>query len=565
MCGIFAIINNEFSKDTVLKLFKKGKSRGPETSKITELSFPNVFLGFHRLAINGYNDELSNQPFFIDGIYLICNGEIYNWRKLYEMMKIEGYSKSDCEVIIHLYIKYGFEQMINMLDGVFAFILIDTNTKNIFISRDLYGVRPLFFQRDSTHWAFASELKQLVGVMHISIKNQFSPGTYTQINYNQFNDTIIKYTSIIENKPYRSKYTPFYSTFSSYSLEDYCAKINYSLTEAVRKRVNNTDREIACLLSGGLDSSLITALVKKLCPEKQLTTWSIGLKGSEDLKYARLVANYLGTVHNEIINSEKDFLSCFESVIYAIESYDTTTVRASVGNWLISKYIKENSDCKVIFNGDGSDEVCGGYMYFHCAPDSIAFDKECKKLLNEIHWFDVLRSDRSISSHGLEARTPFLDTNFVSTYMSIPAFIRDHGANNQCEKYLLRKAFDNGLLPDEVLWRTKEAFSDGVSSQEKPWYEIIQNHIEKNIFKNNKKILLKQMQYYKENIPTTLEQLHYRMIFECYFGNNCGNVIPKFWMPNFVNATDASARTLDVYNKQINKNTDTNVKISEGI
>ena len=247
--------------------------------------------------------------------------------------------------LLFIYLKYGFEQMINMLDGVFAFILVDTNTKNIFISRDLYGVRPLFFQRDSNHWMFASELKQLNGLMHIAIKNQFSPGTYTQINYNIVNERFTKYISIIDNKPYRSKYTPFYSTFSSYSMEDYCAKINHSLTEAVRKRVNNTDREIACLLSGGLDSSLITALVKKLCPEKQLTTWSIGLKGSEDLKYARLVADYLGTVHNEIIISEEDFLSCFESVIYAIESYDTTTVRASVGNWLISKYIKENSDC----------------------------------------------------------------------------------------------------------------------------------------------------------------------------------------------------------------------------
>ena len=241
--------------------------------------------------------------------------------------------------------------------------------------------------------------------------------------------------------------------------------INESLSEAVRKRVNNTDREIACLLSGGLDSSLITALVKKMCPNKQLTTWSIGLKGSEDLKYARMVADHLGTVHNEIVVSEYDFLNCIESVIQAIESYDTTTVRASVGNWLISKYIKENSDCKVVFNGDGSDEVCGGYMYFHCAPDSIEFDKECKKLLKEIHFFDVLRSDRSISSHGLEARTPFLDANFVSTYLSIPANIRNHSENKCCEKYLLRRAFDNGLLPKEVLWRTKEAFSDGVSSQ----------------------------------------------------------------------------------------------------
>jgi asparagine synthase (glutamine-hydrolysing) len=567
MCGIFSIINNSFSKELVLNQFEKGKSRGPESSKTIVLDYPSIFLGFHRLAINGYNDEMSEQPFFIDGIYLICNGEIYNWRHLYSMMGINGYSKSDCEVIVHMYIKYGIEQTLQMLDGVFAFVLVDTNTHNIFIARDLYGVRPLFIEKQYSHWIIASELKQLVGITKSSEKKQFTPGTYTKINYtfskNNIDSTTV-FNEIIENKQYRINSTPIISMFSSYTIDDYCKKINESLTEAVRKRVNNTDREIACLLSGGLDSSLITALVKNLCPEKELTTWSIGLEGSEDLKYARIVADHLGTVHNEIVVSEHDFLNCFESVICAIESYDTTTVRASIGNWLISKYIKEQSDCKVVFNGDGSDEVCGGYMYFHCAPDSIEFDKECKKLLSEIHWFDVLRSDRSISSHGLEARTPFLDTNFVSTYMSIPANVRNHAANGQCEKYLLRKAFDNGLLPKEVLWRTKEAFSDGVSSQTKPWFEIIQDHIKTNIFKNNDTILLKQKTHYPINTPNTLEQLHYRMIFECYFSNNCGNIIPKFWMPNFVDATDASARTLDVYNTHIKKNED-NIKISETI
>ena len=552
MCGIFSIINNKFTKEQVLHNFKKGRSRGPEHSSDLFLENLSIFLGFHRLAINGYNDNLSNQPFFMDGIYLICNGEIYNWKHLYEMMNIKGYSKSDCEVILHLYKKYGIEQTLIMLDGVFAFMLIDTSTQNIYISRDLYGVRPLFVQKNEYNMIFASELKQIVGFNDVNSITQFTPGTYTNIHYKQMSDKNI-FNIVVENKPFRLHSQTTFSSFSELSVVDYCKQIRNTLIEAVRKRVHNTDREIACLLSGGLDSSLITAIVKSLCPDKQLTTWSIGLKGSEDLKYAKMVADYLGTVHNEIIISEKEFLSCFESVIYAIESYDTTTVRASVGNWLVSKFIKENSDCKVIFNGDGSDEVCGGYMYFHCAPDSISFDKECKKLLKEIHWYDVLRSDRSISSHGLEARTPFLDANFVSTYMNIRANIRNHAINKKCEKYLLRQAFDYGILPDKVLWRTKEAFSDGVSSQTKSWFEIIQDYVKYDVFKNNEKLLLSQMKFYKHNVPTTLEQLHYRMIFECYFGKNNGNVIPHFWMPNFVNATDASARTLDIYNKKINE------------
>ena len=555
MCGIFSILNNNFSKERVVKNFNKGKPRGPENSKIIELEYPNIFLGFHRLAINGYNDEMSNQPFFIDGIYLICNGEIYNWKKLYSMMNINGCSNSDCEVIIHMYKKYGIEHTLKMLDGVFAFVLVDTNTNNIYIARDSFGVRPLFMQNNGSQYMFASELKQLDGIMNNSEKKQFNPGTYSQIKYTistNWKNSETYYKEIIKNKPFIILSFPTTSTFSDNSIYYYCNEINKSLKEAVKKRVNNTDRKIACLLSGGLDSSLITALVKQLCPEKELTTWSIGLEGSEDLKYARMVADHLGTVHNEIVISEQEFLSCFERVIYAIESYDTTTVRASIGNWLISKYIKESSDCKVVFNGDGSDEVCGGYMYFHCAPDSIEFDKECKKLLSEIHFFDVLRSDRSISSHGLEARTPFLDTNFVKTYLSIPENIRNHTENGQCEKYLLRKSFDNGLLPKEVLWRTKEAFSDGVSSQTRPWFQVIQEHIKDKIFNNND-LLDNQYKFYKYNKPKTLEQLHYRMIFESYFPNCNLNIIPKFWMPNFVDATDASARTLDVYKKLLKK------------
>ena len=240
--------------------------------------------------------------------------------------------------------------------------------------------------------------------------------------------------------------------------------------------------------------------------------------------------------------TEKQFLDAIPEVIEAIESYDTTTVRASVGNYLVSKYIKNHSEAKVIFNGDGSDEVCGGYMYFHAAPDSIAFDQECRRLLKDIHMFDVLRSDRSISSNGLEARTPFLDRHFVETYLSIPTNFRVLG-NGKCEKYLLRKAFENfTLLPKEVLFRTKEAFSDGVSTQTKSWFEIIQDHVETLEFPVDDTI--------SDNKPTTKEQQYYRHIFDQYY-KGCSNLIPYFWMPRFVDATDSSARTLQIYKDKI--------------
>ena len=559
MCGIFSILNNIYNDEIVKKNFYKSQGRGPENSQIINVN--NNIFGFHRLAINGYNDESSNQPFNIEGIYLICNGEIYNWKKLYKMIDVKPTTKSDCEIIVHMYKKFGIEQTLNMLDGVFAFLLYDSINETIFVSRDIYGVRPLFIKKilnySSHHYIrepvylFSSELKSICDFSksnNIDVQ-QFKPGSY--MTFKKI-DNIFQYNS--EKIFYRPSMIPtsFNTEFSEEDFGNAISSINTSLTNAVLKRIDNTDRDIACLLSGGLDSSLIAALVQKNS-KKQISTWSIGMPGSEDIKYAKLVAEHIGSNHHEIILSEKEFLSHIEEVIYSIESYDTTTVRASIGNWLISKMIRKHSDCKVVFNGDGSDEVCGGYMYFHLAPDSIDFDKECKKLLNNIHFFDVLRSDRSISVHGLEARTPFLDRNFVNTYLSINPNIRHHAKNNQCEKYLLRKAFDkDNLLPSKVLWRTKEAFSDGVSSLEKSWFTVLQEHIDINVFKNNY-IVDSQKEHYKHNTPETNEQLYYRNVFDSRF-KGCEKVIPYFWMPNFTDAKDASARTLDIYKQNMQEN-----------
>jgi asparagine synthase (glutamine-hydrolysing) len=385
---------------------------------------------------------------------------------------------------------------------VFAFILYDTRDnedkkERLFAARDSLGIRPLYYLKNLNSGymsdkliGFASELKCLDGFVsmnpHQYIVEQFKPGTYSIFETSK--TTWSEWKSVVQNQIF------FVPTFS-YGIVDRGEYIDelfdgtsQALSDAVKRQCGATQRPIACLLSGGLDSSLIAALVNEhyKASDQVLETYSIGLKGSEDLKYARIVADYLGTKHTEIVVTEQEMFDAIPSVIYAIESYDTTTVRASIGNYLVGKYISENSDAKVIFNGDGADELCGGYLYMHNCPDDIEFDCETRRLLQDIYMFDVLRSDKCISSHGLEPRTPFLDRSFVNYYMSIPPRFRNHKNQNAREKFLLRSSFtfpnfENSehkqILPNEILWRRKEAFSDGVSGHGRSLFTILQEKI----------------------------------------------------------------------------------------
>ena len=572
MCGIFSLLNtNNFDKNgfdnnglyVIDEQFQKGRRRGPEYSKL-ETSYLKMVLGFHRLAINGLNSE-SNQPIVFNDIVLICNGEIYNYKQLYNYMKVTPVTDSDCEVIIHLYLKYGIEQTLVMLDGVYSFILFDNRindslTNNVFVARDPFGVRPLYklYNVDNNYnlfnlYGFASELKCLEYFYNNDLEHyrleQFQPGTFSVFEFG--NKVHSKWQPIIENKSY------FIPTFSYNFLdqnilnkEEIFSNISKYLNKSVIKRCDTTERPVACLLSGGLDSSLISALVANYfrSKDKVIETYSIGLENSEDVKHARIVAEYIGSKHTEIIVTEKEMFDAIPEVINAIESYDTTTVRASIGNYLIGKYIAANSEAKVIFNGDGSDELLGGYLYMNKCADDIEFDKETRRLLKDIHLFDVLRSDKSISSNGLEPRTPFLDRNFVSYILSISPYIRNHNNFDICEKYLLRSAFQRlhfedsfgrQLLPDEILWRRKEAFSDGVSSQGRSLFTILQEYI--------------VAHYNKINTPghtfnpcIELEKKYYKEIFEENFPN-CSHILPYYWMPKYTDASDPSARTLEIY------------------
>lgn len=567
MCGIFALLNTYNDDNTqnmmINEQFDKGRRRGPEYSKL-EYNYMKMILGFHRLAINGLNSE-SNQPIVFKDIVLICNGEIYNYKQLYKCMNVEPITDSDCEVIIHLYLNYGIEQTLNMLDGVYSFVLYDNrinDVNNVYIARDSLGVRPLYklYNINDNHdlfnlYGFASELKCLEyfynqNTYHYRVE-QFEPGTYSIFQYSSKINS--RWEPIVTNKPHFLPLFPF--TLHTHSVlelkEEIILRVSKFLNAAVVKRCNTTERPVACLLSGGLDSSLIAALVANYFRNKgkQIETYSIGLKNSEDIKYARIVADYIQSNHTEIIVTEEDMFNAIPEVIKAIESYDTTTIRASIGNYLIGKYIATNSDAKVIFNGDGSDELFGGYLYMNKCPDDIEFDKETRRLLKDIHTFDVLRSDKSISSNGLEPRTPFLDRSFVNSILSIPPYFRNHNNFQVAEKYLLRNSFKikifsdclgRQILPNEILWRKKEAFSDGVSSQGRSLFTILQEFIALHYNKNL------EVGIYKPCIE--LEKKYYKEIFDKEFPN-CSHIIPYFWMPKYTNASDPSARTLDMYTK----------------
>jgi asparagine synthase (glutamine-hydrolysing) len=528
----------------LMKGMDRIKRRGPDQTRFEHVC-DGIGMGFHRLAINDLTDA-GMQPMTFKGVTVICNGEIYNYKALAKQFNIKLTTTCDCEIIAKLYdcLDGHMMELLQLLDGVFAIVLYDSAIDVLYTARDVYGIRPLYMgiNANDGYAIIASESKAMVDYSDkLSNIGQLNPGSLYSIDTNDFSIT------------YRVYYD--HSTELGYKLPntDTSDRIYELLTDAVRKRLMS-DRPVGFLLSGGLDSSLITGIAAKLLridddnKVHPIHTYCIGMEGGTDLAYARKVADYIGSIHHEVIVSEDDFFNAIPDVIEAIESYDITTVRASVGNYLIGKYIKEHTDQVVIFNGDGSDEM-GGYRYLQNAPNADEFQKECINLLTNIHYFDVLRSDRCLSSHwGLETRTPFLDKRFVEFYMSIDPSekmwhngttgmgdIESKHVTNNMEKMPLRKAFEGkDIIPDEVLWRRKEAFSDGCSSESNSWHKIIKRRLsnlcEQGIIETND-----EGQYYK-NIYNKL-----------YTG--FPSPIPHYWMPKWVNTDqplDPSARELSV-------------------
>jgi asparagine synthase (glutamine-hydrolysing) len=540
MCGIWARIGSSVDPSMIKKSLEKLVARGPEGTQITQVDKDVVF-GFTRLAINGLTNA-GMQPYSKGNVHWICNGEIYNSKALEKSLGLEN-TGSDCHCIGDLYLRHRDDPaaFIRALDGVFALVLYDGDLQKLIVARDPYGIRPLYMASAIAEFVFASELKALLP--EYENISAFLPG-HLQV-YETVTNTLIQdieYHSVpwIINPEFRSSVTA--------SLDQAANSLRFALEEAVTKRML-TDRPVAALLSGGLDSSLIAALVQQnlnQLGQPPLKTYSIGFEGSSDVAHARLVADWIGSDHTEIIMTPDEFFNAIPEVIKAIESFDTTTVRASTGNYLIAKKIRELSECKVVFNGDGSDELFGGYLYFNRAPNNEAFHAETARLLKDLHYFDVLRSDRSISANGLEARTPFLDKQFVAVVRSIDPDLLRPIPGKRMEKYILRYAFDDGVtLPEEVLWRRKEAFSDGVSTPEKAWFQEIQDRVSK-IVPANWKAKLSASPHLP---PTTPEEYYYRFLFTTAYGLNAIKVAtPYKWMPRWSpETTDPSARTLTVY------------------
>ena len=542
MCGFSTYIGSDLSKESFIDKSKSIGYRGPDSQSFFESE--KVMMAFYRLEIIG-SGEAGNQPIRDKegGTVLICNGEIYNYKELISKFSLSPLTTSDCEVISLLYNKIGLEATLDSLDGVYAFVLYDTGKDVVYAARDPYGVRPAFVGYEKSGGILiASEAKAIPDSCERI--TPFEPGTWwSSENKNTFNHFAKK----------------AYNIDFSLKEEDILKEIRRRLVSSVEKRMMS-EREVGCLLSGGLDSSLIAALVCRLSKGFRLIddewilkenpisypikTFSIGMEGSPDLFFAEKVAKFIGSEHYNVMLGEEEFIGAIPEVVYNIESYDTTTVRASVGNYLVSKFIRDNSDCKVVFNGDGSDEVCCGYVYNINAPSDTDLHAESERLVRELYLFDVLRSDRSISSNGLEPRTPFLDKYFVEYYMSIDPSLKRFNKEDKMEKFLLRKAFEkDDLLPEDVLWRHKCAFSDGVSSAKSSWHTTLKRHVDTLIsdeeFDEKKNVI-------EHCKPLLKESYYYRKLYnESY--EHCQNLIPHFWMPKWTDVIDPSARELSSY------------------
>jgi asparagine synthase (glutamine-hydrolysing) len=507
--------------DAVQRGFDRTKSRGPDDSRVIQAG--QGMLGFHRLSIMGLTPA-GMQPFELDGSFAVCNGEIYGFEPLKEKLAEKGYvfhSASDCEILLPMYQEYGTD-MFALLDAEFACILYDSAADEFIAARDPIGIRPLYYGYDRQGTViFASEPKNLLGLTDKIMP--FPPGHYYR------GGKFVCYHDIAKVEH-----------FCYDELEICCRNIREKLVAGVEKRLV-ADAKVGFLLSGGLDSSLVCAIAAKRS-NTPIKTFAIGMDTDAiDLKYARQAADFIGSDHREIIITRENVLSSLETVIELLGTYDITTIRASMGMYLICKAIHEQTDIRVLLTGEISDELFG-YKYTDYAPSAQAFQEEAEKRVRELHMYDVLRADRCISVNSLEARVPFGDLDFVRYVMAIDPEkkLNTYGKG----KYLLRKAFEGGWLPDSILWREKAAFSDAVG------HSLVDDLKEYAEARYTSEEFEAKRQKYRHAQPFTKESLLYREIFERYYPGQSG-MVADFWMPNKAwegcDVNDPSARVLANY------------------
>jgi asparagine synthase (glutamine-hydrolysing) len=565
MCGIF--YTTAEPSPSVLASSRTLSARGPDARQ--EKNVDGHFFAFHRLAINDLSDA-GMQPFITPEYAFVCNGEIYN--SLYLRALLEDSvsfkrfsSNSDCEVVPRLIVKYGIDAALSMIEGVFAFVFLDRrhgHNGRVIIARDAIGVKSLYsgIVEDEVHipatdemtgisvrpctgpsLVVASEMKALHALSAAGSVSQFPAGHY----YDSNTCAMTRWADMNFHPRF-----PFAVAQYTGDNEDVHSKLRELLTEAVRVRLTMSDRPVGCFLSGGLDSSLVAAIAAKLVRERsngkeKIKTFSVGIKGATDLECAKAVAYWIGAEHHELVLSEKDMIQAVPKVIKRIESYDVTTVRASTPMVLLSDWIKKNFDTTVLFSGEGADELSGSYRYFQNAPSDRHFQEESVRLVKDLQYFDVLRCDKSVSGSGLEARTPFFDMNFVNYYMRLDPALKRWGGKKNIEKQLLRDAFnpkngERGLLPPVLLYRRKEAFSDGCSSMERPWFKVIDDHV--NSIISDVEYAERRL-HFPINQPISKEGYWFRAIYEKFYPLR-GAVVPYIWRPKWTTETNPSARLL---------------------
>jgi asparagine synthase (glutamine-hydrolysing) len=555
MCGIWAYIKllkyKNVDNSKLFQDFWNLKPRGPDNSYLE--NYGDVWIGFHRLAILDTSFK-SNQPFVFQEkdrtVIFICNGEIYNFRELIEKYDLPINTDSDCMTIPELYLKYTrnegdvknfFDLFQNNIKGEFAFVMFEfdrlKNLKKIFASRDQIGIRPLYTNTTITdELIFSSEVKGINS--YDGEIEEFSPGSITLYNFDDLGKQVDKTIYTFKNVYVQDNFTS--------SEEYHLQSVKNAVINSVKRRLDS-DRPLAFLLSGGVDSSLVASISAKLLGYP-IRTFCCGMNEGTDLIYARKVAEHIRSNHTEVLFTPQDGLDAIRDVIWKTETWDTTTVRASVGQYIVSKYIGTKTDAKVVLVGEGPDEVCSSYLFNWYAPSGKALHQTALEYVENIHYFDSRRGDRCLSGWGLEGRVPLLDPEFIEAYWNIPAEMRMPQYKG-IEKWWLRKAFDGtDLLPNEVLYRTKEAFSDGVSSKEKSWFQIIQEYVESLV---SDKDLENAANIYPHCTPQTKEAFYYRRVFCEFFGENRQTIIPHYWQPKWnadgyevTEYVDPSARTL---------------------
>ena len=546
MCGIVCAFNikgnNEIVRSNVLKMAQKVRHRGPDWSGI--YSSKTAILAHERLAI--VDPTSGKQPILSeDGLKAIAvNGEIYNHKILRETFTSEYNfrTESDCEVLVALYEKKGVE-FLNDLNGIFAFALYDSSKDKYFIARDHMGIIPLYMGWDNDDIFYvSSELKSLEGVCNkIEL---FPPGHY------------IESDSLDLKKWYNPKWISYENVADSNTS---IKAIHDSLSAAVKRQLMS-DVPYGVLLSGGLDSSITSALAKKFSSKRvesddkqdawwpQLHSFSVGLKDAPDLKAAKIVADHIGTIHHEINFTVQEGIDAIRDVVYHLETYDITTIRASTPMYLLARAIK-SLGIKMVLSGEGADELFGGYLYFHKAPNAKEFHEETVRKLDKLHMYDCLRANKSLAAWGIEGRVPFLDKEFIDVAMNINP--KDKMIKNgRIEKWVLREAFKD-YLPESVLWRQKEQFSDGVGYS---WIDSLKDLVSKEVNDDDMK---NASNTFPLNTPQNKEEYYYRSIFTEHFSSQaaalsvpsvpsvaCSTPQALEWDEAFKNMNDPSGRSI---------------------